>query len=222
MIAMILAAGRGERLRPLTDTTPKALVKVRGESMLEGHLRAIKAAGIDTVIINLGWLGEQIIDRIGSGSRYGVNVIYSPEGEDVLETGGGIHRALPMLGSEPFIVVNADIFTDMPMPVADFDDRTMGKLVLVPTPTRKSHGDFAVESDDFDKHRVRNSASAQLTFSGVAIYRPEFFVGCSPGRFSIVPMLRAAADADQLAADVYDGMWADIGTAESLAALNGD
>ena len=217
MIAMILAAGRGERLRPLTDTTPKALVEVRGQSMLERHLLAIKAAGIETVVINLGWLGEKIIERVGAGNRYGLNVVYSPEGDDVLETGGGIHRALPMLGSEPFLVVNADIYTDMPMPVADFSEQSMGKLVLVPTPEQKAHGDFDIVDD-----RVRNSDLPQLTFSGVAVYRPNFFAACSPGRFSIVPMLRAAADAKQLAAEIYTGTWADIGTAERLAELNGD
>lgn len=216
MIAMILAAGRGERLRPLTDSIPKALVEVRGESMLERHLRAIEVAGIETVVINLGWLGEQIIERVGSGSRYGLNVVYSPEGDNVLETGGGIHRALPPLGDEPFLVVNADIHTDMPMPVADFDAHTLGKLVLVPTPPQKQHGDFNISED-----RVRNSAAPQLTFSGVAVYRPELFKDCSPGRFSIVPLLRAAAEADQLAGDVYAGAWADIGTAERLAVLNG-
>ena len=105
MIAMILAAGRGERLRPLTETMPKARVEVRGRSLLERHLDAVKAAGVDTVVINLGWLGEQIADRIGSGSRYGLAVVYSPEGEDILETGGGIQRALPMLGNDPFSLV---------------------------------------------------------------------------------------------------------------------
>ena len=215
MIAMILAAGRGERLRPLTDSVPKALVEVRGQSMLERHLLAIKAAGIETVVINLGWLGDQIVESVGSGSRYGLNVIYSPEGDDVLETGGGIHRALPMLGSEPFLVVNADIHTDMVMPVADFNQETIGKLVLVPTPAQKARGDF-----DIVEGRLRNSESPRLTFSGVAIYRPDFFQACSPGRFSIVPMLRAAADAGQLAAEVFDGAWADMGTAERLAELN--
>lgn len=217
MIAMILAAGRGERLRPLTDSIPKALVEVRGQSMLERHLHALQAAGIETVVINLGWLGEQIIERIGGGSRYGLNVVYSPEGDNVLETGGGIHRALPMLGDAPFLVVNADIYTDMPMPVADFDARTLGKLVLVPTPPQKPQGDFAVSDN-----RIRNSGALLYTFSGVAIYRPQFFRDCAPGRFSIVPLLRAAADADQLAATVYKGNWADIGTAERLAELNAD
>ncbi len=217
MIAMILAAGRGERLRPLTDTTPKALVEVRRQSLLERHLQAIKLAGIETVVINLGWLGEQIIARVGSGANFGLNVVYSPEGGNVLETGGGIHRALPMLGSEPFLVVNADVYTDMPLPVADFNERFLGKLILVPTPEKKSQGDF-----DLKRGRVQNAAVPRFTFSGVAIYRPEFFTDCSPGRFSIVPMLRAAADAKQLAGELYDGVWADVGELDRLAALNSD
>ncbi len=217
MIAMILAAGRGERLRPITDKLPKALVEVRGRSLLERHLDAIKAVGVNTVIINLGWLGEQIVDRIGSGSDCGLNVIYSPEGENLLETGGGIYRALPMLGSEPFLVVNADIISDMPMPEADFDGQTLGKLILVSTPPYKTHGDFDIVDD-----RVCNSESPQLTFSGVAIYRPEFVAGCSAGPFSLVPLLRAAADANQLAGELYAGPWHDVGTVERLTTLNHD
>jgi MurNAc alpha-1-phosphate uridylyltransferase len=217
VIAMILAAGRGERLRPVTDKLPKALVEVRGRSLLEHHLDAIKAVGVDTVIINLGWLGEQIVDRIGSGTDCGLNVIYSPEGDNLLETGGGIYRALPMLGSEPFLVVNADIVSDMPMPEADFDEQTLGKLILVSTPPYKAHGDFDIVDD-----RVCNSESPQLTFSGVAIYRPEFFAGCSAGPFPLAPLLRAAADANQLAADLFAGPWHDVGTVERLTALNRD
>jgi len=217
VIAMILAAGRGERLRPVTDKLPKALVEVRGRSLLERHLDAIKSVGVDTVVINLGWLGEQIVDRIGSGSDCGLNVIYSPEGENLLETGGGIYRALPMLGDEPFLVVNADIVSDMPMPEADFDKRTLGKLILVSTPPYKAQGDFDIVDD-----RVCNSENPQLTFSGVAIYRPEFFAGCSAGPFPLAPRLRAAADANQLAGDLYTGPWADVGTVERLTALNRD
>lgn len=217
MIAMILAAGRGERLRPVTDKLPKALVEVRGRSLLERHLDAIKFVGVDTVVINLGWLGEQIVDRIGSGSDCGLNVIYSPEGENLLETGGGIYRALSMLGDEPFLVVNADIVSDMPMPEADFDERTLGKLILVSTPPYKTHGDFNIVDD-----RVCNSENPRLTFSGVAIYRPEFFAGCSAGPFPLAPLLRAAADANQLAGDLYTGPWADVGTVERLTALNRD
>jgi MurNAc alpha-1-phosphate uridylyltransferase len=214
---MILAAGRGERLRPLTDSTPKALTEVRGQSLLERHLHALQAAGVTTVVINLGWLGDQIAGRVGSGSAYGLQVIYSPEDEEILETGGGIHRALPMLGSKPFLVVNADIYTDMPMPTPGLGANTLGELVLVPTPAGKNHGDFGVVDG-----RLRNVKDPQYTFSGVAVYRPEFFADCKAGRFSIVPMLRAAADADQLAASVYSGNWTDVGTVERLEALNRD
>jgi len=212
---MILAAGRGERLRPLTDSVPKALTEVRGQSLLERHLLALKNAGVQTVVINLGWLGEQIADRVGSGAAYGLNVIYSPEDEEILETGGGIHHALPLLGADPFIVVNADIFTDMPMPAVELSAQDLGSLMLIPTPDDKAQGDF----DSVDG-RLRNGPERPFTFSGVAVYRPEFFADCTPGRFSIVPMLRAAADTDQLAAEVYSGSWTDVGTVERLETLN--
>lgn len=215
MIAMILAAGRGERLRPITETTPKALVEVHGRSLLERHLDSLKAAGIETVVINLGWLGEKIAGKIGSGRAYGLNVVYSPEGDDILETGGGIHRALPLLGSEPFLVVNADIYTDMPLPPAELADEDMGHLVLVPRPPHKQHGDF-----DLRDGRVCDSGPAAYTFSGVAVYRPGFFAECEPGRFPLAPMLRTAARAGQLAGSLYRGLWEDVGTPERLAELN--
>ncbi len=215
MIAMILAAGRGERLRPITEHLPKALVEVRGRSLLERHLDRLAGAGVETVVINLGWHGKQIAERIGSGSDFGVNVIYSPEGDDILETGGGILRALPMLGTEPFIVVNADVFTDMPVPGIDLASDIVGHLVLVPRPAHKSQGDF-----DLVDGLVRNADAPTLTFSGVAIYRPEFFADCEDGRFPLAPMLRAAADAGRLGGSLYEGMWEDVGTPERLAALN--
>jgi len=214
MIAMILAAGRGERLRPLTDRIPKSLVEVRGESLLERHLANVHAAGIRSVVINLGWLGEQIVERVGSGARFGLDVIYSQEGDNVLETGGGIHKALPLLGPDPFLVVNADVCTDMPVPREPLAAGHLGHLVMVPTPDYRSHGDF-----NLDGGLVRNSERPSLTFSGIAIYRPEFFDGCKPGRFPLAPMLRAAADRGQLAGSLYEGFWADVGTPERLAAF---
>lgn len=214
---MILAAGRGERLRPLTDGIPKALVEVRGKSLIERHLANIRAAGITDVVINLGWLGEQIVERVASGSAFGLNVIYSPEGDNILETGGGIHRALPMLGEQPFVVVNADVYTDMPIPDVTLADSASGHLVLVPTPGYRSSGDF-----DLSHGLVRNTAAPTLTFSGVSCYRPEFFDGCEAGRFSIVPLLRRAANAGQLQGSKYDGFWADVGTPERLADINSD
>jgi MurNAc alpha-1-phosphate uridylyltransferase len=215
MIAMILAAGRGERLRPLTDKIPKSLVEVRGQSLLERHLENIRDAGVTTVVVNLGWLGEQIIGRVGSGARYGLEVIYSPEGDNILETGGGIHKALPMLGSGPFLVVNADIYTDMSVPDVELPAEILGHLVMVPTPDYLAHGDF-----DLRDGLIRNDDAAALTFSGVAIYRPEFFSGCEAGRFPLAPMLREAADAGRLTGSLHDGLWADIGTPERLADLS--
>lgn len=217
MIAMILAAGRGERLRPLTDTVPKCLVEVRGQSLLERHLEHVSKAGIKNVVINLGWLGEQIVERVGSGSEYGLNVLYSEEGDNVLETGGGIRKALPVLGSEPFLVLNADIFTEMPVPIVALRDNALGHLVLVPTPGYRAVGDF-----DLNGGMIRNGDTPALTFGGVAIYRPEFFDGCGAGKFSIVPLMRAAADAGRLQGSLYEGVWADVGTPERLAAIDND
>ena len=215
MIAMILAAGRGERLRPLTESTPKALVDVHGRSLLERHLDRLAAAGIETVVINLGWLGERIAERVGSGRDYGLDVIYSPEGDNILETGGGIQRALPLLGPDPFLVVNADIYTDMPLPPKGLDDGDLGCLVLVPRPAHKERGDF-----DLRDGRVCESDNPVYTFSGVAVYRPAFFAGCEPGRFPLAPMLKAAARDGRMAGTLYEGLWEDVGTPERLAELN--
>lgn len=212
---MILAAGRGERMRPITDSTPKALIEVQGKSLLERHLERVRTAGIETVVINLGWLGKQIAERIGGGQAYGLNVIYSPEGDNILETGGGIHRALPMLGRDPFLVINADIHTDMPLPPEAPAANELGHLVLVPTPENKEHGDF-----DLDDSRVVDNVSSGLTFSGVAVYRPEFFADCEPGRFPLAPLLRSAARAGRLGGSLYEGYWEDVGTPERLTELN--
>lgn len=214
MVAMILAAGRGERLRPITDKTPKALVAVGGRSLLEQHLVRIADAGITTVLINLGWLGEQIAAVAGSGKRFGLNVVYSPEYDRIQDTGGGIRRALPIIGCAPFWVLNADILTDMPLPELELGTDSLAHLVLVPTPEYKSGGDFALQDG-----KVRNSDEADLTFSGMAMYRPELFEKTSAGPFSVVPLLRAAADRGQLQGSLYEGVWHDIGTPERLAAL---
>lgn len=213
MRAMILAAGRGERLRPITDDIPKPLVEVRGQTLLERHLAHVRDAGITQVVINLGWLGHKIQKRIGTGDKLGLEVTYSDETGRVLETGGGIHKALPLLGTEPFLVINADVYTDMPVPDVSLADDHLGHLVLVPTPDYRRRGDF-----DLADGLVRNG-DQRYTFSGIAIYRPEFFAACEPGRFSIAPMLRAAADDGRLSGSVYAGEWADIGSPERLAAL---
>ena len=215
MIAMILAAGRGERLRPITETTPKALVEVQGKSLIERHLDNLGSAGVERVVVNLGWLGEQIVERVGSGEAYGLNVVYSNEGDDILETGGGIHRALPLLGSEPFLVVNADVFTDMPVPSAPMVEGDVAHLFLVPTPVHKATGDF-----DLRVGRVIAGANPEFTFSGIALYRPQFFADCEPGRFPLAPMLKEAAHTGRLGGSLYHGVWEDVGTPERLEKLN--
>ena len=215
MMAMILAAGRGERLRPITDSTPKAMVTVRGEHLIDRHLYMLAKAGVDTVVINLGWLGDVIAGHVASGEQYGLHVVYSPEYDNVLETGGGIVRALPLLGNEPFWVVNADVFTDWAPPAGELDADVSGELFLVPTPPHRPNGDFSVHDG-----RLSNAEPRGYTYSGIARYRPAFFDGAAEGRFSIVPMMRKAADERQLAATVYEGMWEDVGTVERLKQLN--
>lgn len=212
---MILAAGRGERLRPLTDTVPKSLVQVRGKSLLQRHLERLRAAGIEKAVINLGWLGEKVVEAIGAGSHFGLEITYSQEGDNILETGGGILKALPFLGSDPFLVMNADVFTDMPVPDVVLDDACLGHLVMVPTPAYRDRGDF-----DLCEGLVRNSEDAELTFSGIAIYRPALFDGCEAGRFPLAPLLREAADAGQLSGSLYEGTWEDVGTQQRLDELN--
>jgi len=211
MMAMILAAGRGERMRPITDNTPKALLDVAGESLLERHLRMLSAAGIRNVVVNLDWLGEQIIEHIGDGQRFGLQVTYSPEFGNVLETAGGIQRALPMLGAEPFWVINADVVTDFELPDFSLVANATAHLLLVPTPEFKSCGDF-----DLINGLLANGKQPQYTFSGIAIYRPEFFAGLEPGRRPLAPLLRAAADRGEITAALLDGVWQDVGTAERL------
>jgi N-acetyl-alpha-D-muramate 1-phosphate uridylyltransferase len=212
---MILAAGRGERLRPLTDRMPKALVEVGGLSLLERQLARLAEAGVETVVINLGWMGETIVERIGDGSRFGLQAVYSPEYDEVLETGGGIRRALPLLGSDPFWVLNSDVFTDISLPPAELAAGCSGHLVLVPVPPHRPRGDF-----DLVEGKVRRSAQPVFTFSGMAIYRPELFENEEVRRFPLAPLLFAAAERGELSGEFYDGVWEDVGTIERLERLN--
>ena len=215
MTAMILAAGRGERLRPLTDRVPKPLVVIAGRSLLERHLDRIAKTRTQRVVINLGWQGEQIVDRVGSGDAYGLTVSYSPEYDHVLETGGGLRRALPMLGSEPFWVLNGDIYTDFELREPALPAGVMGHLVLVTCPPHRQGGDFALVGG-----QVRNGPQPELVFSGMACYRPEFIERLPAERGSIVPLLREAADAGELSGEIHAGDWEDVGTLERLEALN--
>jgi MurNAc alpha-1-phosphate uridylyltransferase len=216
MKAMILAAGRGERLRPLTDHTPKPLLEVRGKALIAWHLEALARAGVREVIINLAWLGAQIRTALGSGERFGLAVQYSQEPPGALEAGGGIHQALPLLGAEPFMVVNGDIHTDFDYAGLRIAAHSLAHLVLVPNPVQHPHGDFSLLHGD-----VLEAGAARFTYSGIGVYRPEFFADCSPGRFPLLPLLRKASAARRLQGEVYRGRWEDVGTPERLAALNG-
>jgi MurNAc alpha-1-phosphate uridylyltransferase len=215
MKAMLLAAGRGERLRPLTDTTPKPLLEVRGEPLLGWHLRGLARAGVRDVVINLAWLGAQIRARVGDGARYGLRVQYSEEPEGALETGGGIFRALPLLGPGPFLVVNGDTYTDIDFARLSIAPGELAHLVLVPNPPHHPQGDFALQDG-----LVLAQGEPRHTYSGIGIYRPGLFAGCEPGRFPLLPLLRKAIAVRALGGELHAGEWTDVGTVERLAALN--
>lgn len=211
MRGMILAAGRGERMRPLTDTTPKPLLTVAGKSLIEYHLERLGRAGIHEVVINHGRLGHLIEASLGTGERFGMRLVYSPEGDTPLETGGGIFRALPLLGAEPFYAINADIWTDYECHDVVLTGQDMAHLVLVPNPDHNPAGDFALDND-----RIGNGQAQRYTFSGIGIYHPSLFRKCRPGRFPLAPLLRSAADEGRVSGELYAGNWRDIGTPDRL------
>jgi MurNAc alpha-1-phosphate uridylyltransferase len=217
MKAMILAAGKGERLRPLTLHTPKPLVRAGGVPLIEYHLRALKMAGFREVVINHAWLGQQIEDYLGDGQRLGLNIQYSPEGEP-LETGGGIFRALPLLGDEPFLVVNGDIWTDCDFTALNASlngapINGLAHLVLVDNPLHHPDGDFALVGGE-----VRDDATLpRLTYSGIAVLHPRLFAGCAHGAFKLAPLLREAMANGQVTGEHFTGRWVDVGTHERLA-----
>lgn len=214
MKAMILAAGRGERMRPLTDDTPKPLLRAGSKRLIEYLIESLAAAGFVQLVINHAHLGKQIEQALGSGKRYGVRIHYSPEGSGGLETGGGIFQALPLLGKESFLVVNGDIWTDYPFARARRAPEALAHLVLVKNPSHYPQGDFALMGD-----RVMAEGSSKLTFSGIGIYRPELFSGCRPGRFPLAPLLREAIGRNQASGEYYPGLWQDVGTPDRLQCL---
>jgi MurNAc alpha-1-phosphate uridylyltransferase len=217
MKAMILAAGRGVRMRPLTDTTPKSLLAVGGKPLIVWQLEKLARAGIAEVVINHAHLGNLVEAALGDGSRFGVSIRYSAESE-ALETAGGIARALPMLGAEPFLVINADIYSDYDyamLPGLLLAD-ALAHLVLVDNPPQHPRGDFALEAG-----RVREAGARMLTFSGIGVYSPRLFGGIPPGaKVPLAPLLRKAMAANRVSGEHYRGRWHDIGTAERLQALD--
>jgi N-acetyl-alpha-D-muramate 1-phosphate uridylyltransferase len=215
--AMVMAAGRGERLRPLTDTLPKPLAPVAGKPLIVYHLEALATAGIRDVVINLSWLGDRIKAALGDGHDYGVRIHYSEEGPVPLETAGGIFNALPLLGPEPFLVVNGDVWTDIDFGRLALDDAADALIVLVPNPAHNSRGDFALDGDAVIE---RDNAQQSYTYSGVGVYRPEFFSGCSAGRFPLLPLLKRAIAARRLRGQLHRGEWCDVGSIERLRELD--
>lgn len=211
---MILAAGRGERMRPLTDGAPKPMLKLGSRTLIERHLRALADAGVGEVVVNLSWLGDMIREALGDGSRWGVTIHYSEEGPVPLETGGGIFQALPLLGPAAFIVVNGDILSDFPFATLRLPADATAHLVLVDNPSHHPRGDFGL-----DHGRVAEQGERMYTFSGIAVYRPEFFAGCSAGRFPLVPLFKRAITARVLSGELYAGKWSDVGTPERFAEL---
>ncbi len=215
MRAMILAAGRGERLKPLTDTTPKPLLEIGGKALIVHHLERLAAAGFGDVVINLGWLGEQISSALGDGASFGLNIHYSPEPPGALETAGGIVQALPLLGDSPFLVVSGDILCDFPFErLIGHDSVGLAHLVMVDNPDHHPRGDFCLAGDG----RLGIDSGPCLTFSGIAVYRPEMFTELAPGRRPLRPLFNQAVAKGQLSGEHYRGHWSDIGTAERLAA----
>jgi MurNAc alpha-1-phosphate uridylyltransferase len=215
MKAMILAAGRGERLRPLTDHKPKPLLEVRGQALIVWHLQALARAGVREVVINLSWLGEQIRAALGGGERFGLQLRYSQEPAGALEAGGGMFQALPMLGPGPFILVNGDIYTDFDFAKLAIAPQSLAHLVLVPNPAQHPRGDFSLQQGN-----IGEQDQPRFTYAGIGVYRPELFAGCEAGRFPLLPLLRKAIGAQRLQGERYLGQWTDVGTVERLALLN--
>ncbi len=244
MHAMVLAAGRGERMRPLTDTTPKPMLIVRGRPLIEWHLHALAKAGIVDVVINLAHLGDQIREHVGTGGQYGLRIRYSQEPVGALETAGGIATAKPWIDHQgrhnpgPFLVINADIFTDWPMQQAHSigqawrDQKTMqdfshseGRchLILVDNPGHHPQGDFGLgQPTHAGPARVtERPAHGSLTFSGIGVYDPEVFASIAPGeRAPLAPLLHRAVAEGRCTGSHYQGIWCDVGTPERLAKLN--
>jgi MurNAc alpha-1-phosphate uridylyltransferase len=212
---MILAAGKGERMMPLTKMVPKPLLNVAEKPLIQYHIEALADGAVDQILINTGRMGGQIERIIGDGKRFGVRIRYSHEGNEPLGTGGGVQKVLPLLGEEPFILINADIWTDFTYSKLSVRGKDLAHIVLVDNPGHNPEGDFALISD-----RVGRIGKRRLTYSGIGLYRPEFFRTADSPMFSFIPELRLQADLGRVGGDYYTGSWYDIGTPERLRELN--
>ncbi len=215
--AMILAAGRGERLKPLTDTCPKALCQLNKIALIDYHLTRLASAGFERVVINHAHLGGKIRQHVKYSKGYHLQIDFCPEPPGGLETGGGIVNALPLLGNEPFVTVNGDIYTEFDFSQLSLalDDTALAHLILVNKPSYNPSGDFG-----FITPQILSNQNKEYTFSGIACYHPKLFEAYQPGRFSITPILRSLADKQQLHGELYQGVWFDIGSMERLALAN--
>lgn len=216
MKAMILAAGRGERMRPLTDTVPKPLLLAGGKPLIVHLIERLRREGFRDLVINYAYLGQRLLSVLKDGRHLGVRIRYSAEPENALDTGGGIFNALPLLGKSPFLVVNGDVWTDYPFHrLAQESLPYLAHLVMVNNPPHHPEGDFALIEG-----KVNHRSGPRLTFSGLGVYRPELFDGQEGGRFPLAPLLRAAAMRGKVSAEYYDGQWIDVGTPQRLKELD--
>ena len=227
MKALIFAAGLGERMRPLTDTTPKPLLPVGGKPLIEWHLEKLAALGIREVVINTSWLAEQFPAALGDGARWDLRIHYAFEGDIPLETGGGMWNALPLLGDAPFLLVNGDVWTDFDFAALPREPRGLAHLVMVDRPPQATHGDFALDADGC----VRADGAHKLTYAGIGVYRPQVLDGWrevirepkhanGKPKFPLAPILRAHMADGAITGEHHRGRWTDVGTPERLAALD--
>jgi MurNAc alpha-1-phosphate uridylyltransferase len=220
MRAMILAAGRGERMRPLTDHTPKPLLRVAGKPIIQYHIEALAAEGVRDIVINLAWLGGQLRGALGNGAQFGVHIEYSDEGDAALETGGGVFKALPLLGKDPFIVVSGDVWTAYPLGqlldpcVKKLSSADIAHFVVVPNPDFHARGDFGL----LDGRLV--DEGERYTYANIGVLRPEFFAGCQPGRFPLAPLMFDWIRKGRVSGELYRGGWHNVGTPQQLAQID--
>lgn len=216
MKAMILAAGRGERMRPLTDHTPKPLLRANGKPLIEYTIEQLASAGFNEIVINVAHLGEQIVGYCGDGERWGVRIRYSDEGDTALETAGGIAKALPLLGEAPFLTLNADVACDFPLEKLRTVDVDLAHLVMIPNPPHHPAGDFAITTSG----RLCEVGVGKLTYSGIGVYHPALFAGLAIAPLKLRPVLNNAIQAGRISGERYNGYWMDIGTPERLHDLS--
>ena len=217
MKAMILAAGLGTRMQPLTNHLPKPLLSVGGKPLIVWHLERLKRNGFQDIVINIAWLGHKIPEMLGRGEQFGLSIEYSDEQEELaLETAGGIIKALPILGADPFLVINGDVWCDYEyMPTSPLLDSDLAHLILVDNPSHNPNGDFLLKSG-----RVYSSGDPKLTYAGIAYYHPDFFKQQTYGKQALLPVMRDAMESGLVSGDQHKGVWQDIGTPERLAELD--